>query len=323
MKNTLFASTAVAALLVAGASVAAEKPTASVGGYMFLGLVFGEPAVNGGSAAGDNIGVLRDGEIHFNVKGSSDNGLTFDGRVELEAFTTGDQIDENWGRVSGSFGAVKIGSDDSASYNQAVGIIYAPGGRVGYYDQFSYVAGGLGNNPISDQVGIHYTTPNFSGFEAAISYIPEGTADGGADTQVSFNDGVGIDNVISVGASYSGDFEGFSFGVSGGYDTADGLADDIWSVGLTAGASGFTVGVHYLDSAATGQIAGGVQYKTGPWTVAGGYATTLDLAMDVSSASAWVTYAISAGVTGTVGVEYGGPDGSEEFAGIGYLALSF
>jgi len=102
MKNALFATTAfVAAGLVAGAAQAADPVTASVSGYMHAGVGYVDRR---GSDA--DIGVMRDGEIHFNARGTSDNGLTFRGRVELEAFTSGDQIDENWVEVGGAFGRV-------------------------------------------------------------------------------------------------------------------------------------------------------------------------------------------------------------------------
>lgn len=134
MKNILFASTALVAAATAGVVHAADAPVGTVGGYMFMGA-----GITDFTGTGDaEVGILRDGEIHLGWRGTSDNGLTFRGRIELEAFSApGDQIDENWGEVSGSFGSLLIGSNDSAADNYGdVGIIYGPGARLAYYDGF-------------------------------------------------------------------------------------------------------------------------------------------------------------------------------------------
>ena len=78
---TTFAAACSAAALFATGALAAEPLTASIGGYMHIGVGLTDDIDGTGSE--DKVGVLRDGEIHFNFKGSSDNGLTFDGRVEL------------------------------------------------------------------------------------------------------------------------------------------------------------------------------------------------------------------------------------------------
>ena len=127
MKRILLAGVAAAALAAgSGAARAAEPVTLSVSGYGHFGVGFKsvDQAVPG-EPNRDGFGVMRDGEIHFNVRGTSDNGLTFSGSVELEAFSAGgDQIDRNWFAVSGAFGEVKIGADKSASYNLATGLLF-------------------------------------------------------------------------------------------------------------------------------------------------------------------------------------------------------
>ena len=130
MKKVLFATTAIVAAGLTTSANAAEWET-GVSGYYFLGLALSD--ANGQ----DGLGILRDGEIHVNGRLTADNGLTFRARVELESFTSGDQIDENWGSIGGSFGTLLIGSNDDAVYNNHVGVIYAPGARVGYYDEFA------------------------------------------------------------------------------------------------------------------------------------------------------------------------------------------
>ena len=323
MKNTLFATTALVALGFAGSAFASEPMTASVGGYMGIGLGMHN------NDAGDDIGILRDGEIHFKAKGSSDNGLTFEARVELEAFGTSDQIDENYGKVSGSFGSVMIGGNDTAKNNMTTGIFYAPLALGGYYDhitQLGYGAGYSGISQAGDQMGIHYTTPNFSGLQASVSYQPEGSSDGGNDGQFAFNDGSDGDNVFSAGVNYGGDFDGFSVRLSGGYETSDGSDTDTWSIGAQGGTGGLMVGVYYESNPGAGDtsdLAVGGTYSTGPWTVGAGFSTQIDAAGDPWRVGSWATYAMAPGVSATLSLEHVDTGADDATSGLAYISLGF
>lgn len=79
--------------LAPGAAFSAEWTT-RITGYYNLGVAYSD--IEGQS---DGFGVLRDGEAYIRAKLQADNGLTFGARVELEAFTASDQIDENYGYV--------------------------------------------------------------------------------------------------------------------------------------------------------------------------------------------------------------------------------
>lgn len=336
MKKTLFATSALVAAGLATSATAAEWET-GVSGYYFLGLYVS------GDDTQDGVGVLRDGEIHVNGRLTADNGLTFRARVEVEAHTTGDQMDENWGSVGGSFGTLMIGGNDDAVYNNHVGVIYAPGARIGYYDTFqtltgdNYVRAGSG----VDNLGIHYTSPNFMGFQVAATYAPSALepiafggngSDGGTDSNNPVFEG---DNTMyAVSASYNGSFDDFGFGISGGYTLVDqngGSAEtELLTLGVNVSFQGFTIAGTYEDE--DSDFAGvndgdewaiGAQYATGPWTVAGGYVDS-----DVNSlkrAAGWVTYAAAPGVLFTVGVEHINPDGNNnnEIGGLGFMTLRF
>ncbi|MEO1611275.1 MAG: porin [Pseudomonadota bacterium] len=327
MKKALFATTAIVAAGLTTSANAAEWET-GVSGYYFLGLALSD------GAGQDGLGILRDGEVHVNGRLTADNGLTFRARVELESFTSGDQIDENWGSIGGSFGTVMIGGNDDAVYNNHVGVIYAPGARVGYYDEFNTVTQGAAYNRAgvgSDQLGIHYTTPDFMGFKAYGSYHPNATAsDGTGDTNVPVFNGV---DLYAVGASYNGDFGDFGFAISGGYTDIESTADLI-TIGANASFGGFTIAGTYQRENADGpggkgdEFAIGLQYSTGPWTIAGGYATAdsnQTFGAEEDQATAWVTYAAAPGVLFTLGIEYADAAGQagEDFGGLGYVTLRF
>ncbi len=314
MKKMLFASTALVVASFASMSSAAEPITGTIGGYMQFGVIYG-------ADRGDEIGILRDGEIFLGASGSSDNGLTFRVRVELEAFTTGDQIDENWAQVSGSFGALRVGSDDTASQAHERGVFYGAV-NTGYFDSeysTNFVTTG-GDVPM-----IRYTTPNISGFSASVDYAPNSDADGQGgenfgDGLKTFGDEDGIEAAAgdrySVGASYEGEFSGVGFGVGGGYIDGNDFDDGLWQVGADLSYAGFGVGVHY-DSAGNGlgngsdegAIAVGVTYSTGPWGFGGGWSTALD-GPDNNNWGVWANYALAPGVVAELGYE--GNDGDDQ-----------
>jgi len=48
-----------------------------------------------------------------------DNGLEVGVRIEIEGETQGDQLDENYAWIEGSFGTFRFGNDDPVSYIMA------------------------------------------------------------------------------------------------------------------------------------------------------------------------------------------------------------
>ena len=323
MKKALIATTALVAAGFATTATAAEWST-NVTGYYFLGLGASD------NSNADGIGVLRDGEAHVRAKLVADNGITFQARIELEAFTSGDQIDENYGTISGSFGTILIGANDSAAYNNHVGTIYAPGARIGYYDSFRLFGGAGTNGTFSDpgvandDIAIHYTSPSLSGFKVHGSYHPDAATDGGNDSNNPvFENG----DYWTAGASYNGNFGDVGFGLSAGYTDDFGGTDTI-NIGANVSASGFTVaGTYNVDDPAGANnkadtVAVGAQYSTGPWTIGGGYRDHEGLG---EQGAAWVTYGLAPGVLFTAGVEYSDADAAagSDFGGLAYLTMRF
>lgn len=313
MKNVLFASTALVAASFATATLAADPITASVRGYAHIGLIYQD------NGADPEVGLLNDGEIHFRFRGTSDNGLTFDGEVELESFTTGDTIDEYWARVSGSWGSIKIGGDDSASEDHEVGVFYGPGAHAAYFDGFQSV---LFSTNAGDVPSIRYATPTFSGFSASVDWAPDATADPG-NQQITFGNN---QQRWSVGASWAGEFSGVDLAVGAGYLDSDVLPEARFHVGAQLGYAGFSLGVHFDSASAdlndNGAIAVGVQYVTGPWTFAGGVAFTTG-GPDVVNYGVWAAYALAPGVNATLSFEGNDQAGTYDTTVQAYLSLGF
>lgn len=313
MRQQLLGATALLGAL-ASPALAADPITASVGGFSNIGLIY----QNNGSDP--ELGVIADGEIHFKFRGTSDNGLTFDGRVELEAFGTGDQIDEYWARVSGPWGAILIGTDDTAADKFSTGVFETPSHLIGYMnsDQGIFDPSTEGDVPV-----IRYTTPSFYGFRASADWAPDSTADPG-NQQITFGNS---QQRYSVGAGWEGEFSGVDIEIGGGFvDYENGR--ESWTLGGVLGYQGVALGVYFDEDGLEddfSSLAVGLRYATGPWTFAGGWSMAMD-GPDYNSWAVWVTYALAPGATLALGYE-GNDDaartGGQDTTVASYLNLRF
>jgi len=326
MKKFLIGTTALVAVGFAGSAAYSAGLTASVGGYMHAGVVFSDKGNDLTAVENDSVHILRDGEIHFNVEGTSDNGLTFKGRVELEAFTTTDSIDENWVSVGGAFGTVLIGGNDTALYNiaGAHGVSYV-NGAINYVDSANdttQFTPGASIDPVGqdDSMGIQYHTPTFAGFKLGVSYQPDSGTDGASDAQSTF--GLETGDQYSVGLSYNNNFGDVSVGLGLGYMQTEGLASvgilatdtDTFYAGLDVGFEAFTASLFYQNIDRDSRVAGrqdnkadayglGLMYQTGPWTIGGGIAMDTREGEQLTSSTGTNNFEEKR-THGTVGVSY-------------------
>lgn len=297
MKKVLLGTTAIiaAGMIASAPAMAAEKISAKVGGYMEQWIGYVDQDNVGTDTDLSGFDIKSDTEIHFKGSTTLDNGIEFGINVQLEGNTSGDQIDESYMIIKGSFGEVNLGSENSAQYKMQ----YAPsdfGIGLNSGDQVDWVStdaaggtsgtfrGGFGSTyveagRVNDANRLTYYTPRFSGFQVGASYIPDNSEDGNSviDRNSGFNDG------LSVGANFQGEFGGASVGISGGYGQIDAGADgtpdpSAWNVGATVGFGGFGAGVSYAvnedqsfgSNGAIGELEGinaGISYSSGPWGV--------------------------------------------------------
>ena len=307
--------------------IAAAAPSAAlasdwetgISGFFNLGFAFADRA-----GANGDFGIFRDGEAHVNARLTADNGLVFRARIEIEAHTTGDQIDENWASVSGLFGTLVIGGADTAlNEHGGVGVVYPTGDYINYYDTSVRTTPGspgafMGKD---DSLGIRYFYEN-SGFEVGVSYQPSVGVDGGADTN---NPVFEANDQFAIGASYTGAFDGFDVALGGGYLTNDG--EDQYHAGLELSAAGLTVAGFYNredpDGASPDDLERygiGAAYLTGPWHVGGGYTYTngMNGTGNQDFLHVGASYALAPGVTARAAVQYGEDDAN--VAGVGGFA---
>lgn len=315
-----------AALLAAVAADAAEPVTVSVGGYLNAGAGYSDPVGEDG-----DLGVFREGEIHFKARGTSDNGLTFRARVELEGHTTGDRIDENWVSVGGAFGNVLIGGADTALNEQGgVGVVKPSGSWANYYDYDGGAnlpgepGGFIGED---DSLGIRYWIEAF-GFEVGASWQPQVGADGGSDSNILVTSAPPLGDQFGFGGNWSGDVSGVSLQVGGGYLFNE--EEDFAHAGAEIGYAGFTVAGFWnvedeFGSSEVTRWSGGALYETGPWSLGGGAVwSDFDQGGDEQFYHVGAGYALAPGVTLYGAVQYGEDQaGVQGAGGYGWINLRF
>ncbi len=268
MKRILLGTTALVAAGVIGAGDAEAAFDATVNGYYYWAYGF----VNQDDDTGEpgkflqNQALNSDSEVHFRIKQTLDNGIEVGGRIELEGSSSaGDFIDERWIFFRGGFGELRVGEEDDARKLKSYTAPSASGFLFNVNSPFFTFNAGTASGVVvssnsttpnleNDSSKIIYFTPSFGGFQLAVSYAPDSSQDrlpfgfGTGDTDGGVTAGVGaLSNAVSVGADYSGEFNGVTVGVGGGYSWASaetGAASDpsIWAAGINIGFAGFTVG---------------------------------------------------------------------------------
>jgi predicted porin len=263
MKKVLYGSTALmAAGAMAAAPAAAEEGVKlGLGGYYNTFFWVGDydednldPRDLGAT------GLFADGEVHFKGKTTLDNGITFGVQIELEAFQSGDQIDENYAFIEGSFGRLVIGGENTAAYMMQyaapyVGVplnsgwitsfvpppmittvtsttVTTTGGLVlpfsttvtvtGVTTGFRTPALSTYVDLINDDHALNYFSPRFSGFQVGASYVPAATINGeGKNFPVQADKNAELHDMISVGVNFVESLGGVDVAVAGGYRRAD------------------------------------------------------------------------------------------------------
>ncbi|MEO0386292.1 MAG: porin [Pseudomonadota bacterium] len=263
MKNVLFATTSLVAVGFAGAAFADghETPAISFSGYAELGVTY----TDADGAINDGIDLVGDYGLDIGFAGTSDSGITFGANTELENGPTAgnDDIDDFNVFVSGAFGTLTLGDIDSAYDKASIGI-----DTGGLADEADFYAFDSALDGISDPLSILRYDYTVAGVTLSAS-IEQGN-------------GAGIDNILSAGLGYAGDFGGIDLGFGLAYqqtetDPVSGLGDGdhtVIGVGASLGFSSITVKASYqifdLQPAAGGDfdsIQGSIKYSAGAISV--------------------------------------------------------
>ena len=254
MKKILAASSALAALSVAGLAHASEPVKLSVGGYMeqYVGVTDQDDEL--GSSHNR---IQSDTEIHFSGSTTLDNGIEVGAKIEMEG-ESGNNIDEQYLFINGGFGQVKLGAEDGAASDMA---IQAPSAG-GYGPNDGDLADWVNvdnidlNNYSGDTQKITYYTPVIGGFRAGLSYADSNESEGDDTRELSGFEA----SVWSGGLEYRSDFDGVAIALSatgeytnprignGGFGELDADNGKSYSIGANVGFGNFTVGGSYGKS---------------------------------------------------------------------------
>jgi Gram-negative porin len=352
-KQLLLGTTALLAGAVAMPDfVSAEEPLRlSVRGYkneyFGIGSINNDTDTNTNAPGGTDTGNtshFSDGEVHFKGDTTLDNGLTVGVQIELEATQNGDQIDEAYTWISGSFGKVILGSENLAPYLTFWGVtapnvgvpinsgwisVWVPSGgvRTAFRRPMSTTNLELAN----DTFGVSYLSPRFGGFQFTAGYKP--TSGGGGDPKnAPSNEDTENINIFAVGGNFKQSFSGVDVGVAVGYNRATvsdaanaaGANDPQQiKVGASIGVAGFTIAGSYANelegqtnltntTSTEGQSYDvGVSYGMGPWGVSGTYfhgeveqAIAVSGDDEVDAFVGAVSYALGPGITTSFSVIY-------------------
>ena len=240
-KKYLLATTSLvaASVLVGGNALAEAQPlNISLSGYYnFDAHLFDE--VQDGGSNNHSMVTAQDAEINFNMRGELDNGMKIGGRIELEASTNSDQIDQSWITLEAGWGRIDLGGINSGRYNLSwtvnapnvahgitSGVVteWLSHGDLGAF-AFRRPLGSANVDAANDDQGIHYYSPRFNGFQLASAIVRRSASTitgggsggeniGAIDTNSSYTDA--IDGAVH----YTGDMGGVDVTALIGFATA-------------------------------------------------------------------------------------------------------
>ena len=242
MRTAFLGITALAAggfaAIVSGRPALAQQQGLQIGlgGYFHAYYVFGSQDKDGAgqpanARRGDDF--KREAEIHVKGTTTLDNGLTIGIRVELEAETSADQIDESYLFFQGSWGRLILGSENSAAYLMSVAgrpvddnfdggdptyRIFQPGGNRAVTGGGTAICGGggfiLAPTVSGDSEKVTYISPRWNGFQAGLSFTGDNSEDamvgqvnakGGTFIGMPLDNRAGLtQNVIEMAVNYTG-----------------------------------------------------------------------------------------------------------------------
>jgi outer membrane protein OmpU len=241
-----------------------------------------------------------DSEIKFTFTNKTDSGLTITAVSELEADGDGTStMDEHSLSISGGFGTIKLGNDDSVGDNfgiEAEDLIaeeQAPNGANATVSTDTDITPASGdNNKIS------YYLPAMGGFKAGISHTT--TVDGASDS-------------TEYGAQFTTSAAGSTITIGGATGTTDNATKDIDSqnIGVKIVSGPVSVilaqGSYEADDEDREANGASISYNMGNGMTIGAYTMESDDALDAgeeySKSGAEVQYTIASGLTAVLTVE--------------------
>ena len=330
MKRNLLTTTALvtAGVLVAPTAFAEEGIKLGIGGYMNNYLGAGDVNHSGNDFA--ETGMFSDGEVWFTGETTLDNGLTFGANIQLESFSSGDQIDENFGYMEGGFGRLQFGSENTAAYlmqysapnvgapiNSGWVTVFIPqpaGHNAGFRTPGLSTFIDTGN----DENTLTYFTPRLFGFQIGVSYQAALAFSGdGKNFPAPADEDTEYHHGVAVGVNFVESFGGVDVALGGGYRRAEAPDGNITAINPTGAATsnGAAQKVFTIDRPDMQQVSGGINIGFAGVTIGGGVAAEIDGRV-VASTSTFNTTNHN-GAAGVLGAALPSPFPAGTFAGAG------
>ncbi len=263
----------------------AEPISLSVGGRSMWGVAIVDSDANPNN---DDVAISNDVHLVFSGSTVLDSGLEVSVRVDVDGGEGKEPAKGQFAAVSGSFGELRVGNQDTASYKMSTAAPYA---TYFYGINTPFWSGSLSNHWHSTFAGagaggasLMYFSPVINGFQFGTSYTPE------ADTNVMSNSVYSREggDSWSIGGRYDGAFGDTGVTFASGLTQQDVPADDAaagqtitdWNAGLVVSMSGVSVGGSYRntdeDTMADDmtQYDIGIMYGEGPWAVSANFGNT-------------------------------------------------
>ncbi len=191
MIRQLRSTTALVTVALAAAAGTAQAQTSGLklglGGYFdyFVAAVKQDDGVGQPGQGKRSFDIKREAEVWFTGSVKLENGLTVGARIELEAETCGDQIDESYLFFSGNWGRIEVGALNSALYRMhfsAPAVIPGHGPVDPSFAEASAgsnraattgVATNSSGTLTSDSEKFSYYTPRLNGVQLGLSWTPD------------------------------------------------------------------------------------------------------------------------------------------------------
>ena len=313
MKKLLLSTAAVCGLAVAAtAPASASELELGISGFFAGYGVFN----NQDEATGQSLrsfDLRKETEIHFTGETTLDNGLTVGVVVETNmdrADDTTNTVEESYAYLSGGWGRLNIGEEESAAYLLQVAAPAADENIDGIQPEISSfntqlliganradaVGTGLVGAAASlgyDQTATGYSnkltyfTPVFNGFQAGVSYTPAvSEADQNQLAAITANNNANdYDDALEAAVRYEGTFEELDIALGAGFTNMDREISNVnlddrtlWNIAGDFDWGPFGLGVAYMEDDNGVQNNGdsqifvvGLDYHTGPYRFGASY----------------------------------------------------
>jgi hypothetical protein len=313
----------VAAIALSGPA-GASPIDADLGGFVKLDYAAEDPAyspLRADNALGNY--ALVDGEIHLDVSGQTDTGVTYGGRLQLLP-AANPRDNGAFAEIGWAWGEFRLGDYGGAAKELSVSAPTIGIGQIdGDLDRFGGPSALIAPYALAsdDSARLTYFSPAILGFRLALSYAPE-LASAGIEIVPSHVPGIDVDrDVVELAVSSSRDIGEMTVTTGGAYVTGEAktgvhLHDlDGGSLGSKLAWNGLTFGGafvydgagalpldrrpgHVLTDSIVSEINAGVTYAIGRWGFGASWAHDYRKALASSDiVAAGLVYRVAQGFT--------------------------